>query len=100
MYSVAKGSAADRAGMWDLYEEANATGHLLVISRLEDKSIMPASASSDGLLHCCAHNEIRDTLTNAIYRMDGIHVHIMAWPNRTRPATTRAIDAAALLLPN
>ncbi|XP_044472204.1 uncharacterized protein LOC123200887 [Mangifera indica] len=100
VYSVAKGSAADRAGLRHLYEEANATRHLLVISRLEGKSIMPASASSDGLLHCCDHNEIRDTLTNAIYRMDGIHVHIMAWPSRTGAEAARTIDAAALLPPH
>lgn len=97
---MAKGSAADRAGLRHLYEEANATRHLLVISRLEGKNIMPASASSDGLLHCCDHNEIRDTLTNAIYRMDGIHVHIMAWPSRTGAEAARTIDAAALLPPH
>ncbi|KAH7574420.1 hypothetical protein ACOSP7_008528 [Xanthoceras sorbifolium] len=98
VYSVSKRSAADRAGLLQLYEEANKSGHLLLISRLEGKSVMPSSASSDGLLHCCDHNELRGILSSAIDQMDGIQVHIMAWPKQTRPATSRA-DAAAVLQP-
>ncbi|XVF35286.1 hypothetical protein REPUB_Repub18cG0132600 [Reevesia pubescens] len=100
VYSVTKGSAADRAGLQQLLEEANAKKHLLVISRLEGKSLMPSSVSSAGLIHCCDHNEIRDTLTSAIDGMDIIQLHIMAWPNQTRPDTPQAIVAATLRPPN
>ncbi|EOY30000.1 Uncharacterized protein TCM_037357 [Theobroma cacao] len=99
IYSVINGSAADRAGLQQLLEEANAKKHLIVISRLEGKSLMPSSVSSAGLIHCCDHNEIRDTLALAIERMDIVQLHIMAWPNQTRPDTPRAIGAAATLQP-
>ncbi|TXG61811.1 hypothetical protein EZV62_013174 [Acer yangbiense] len=98
VYSVTKGSAADRAGLLQLYEEANKNGHLLLISRLEGKSVMPSSSSSDGLLLCCDHNELREILSSAMDRLDGIEVHIMAWPKQSRPATYRA-DGAAILQP-
>ncbi|XVF48730.1 hypothetical protein PTKIN_Ptkin03bG0213000 [Pterospermum kingtungense] len=100
VYKVTKGSAADRAGLQQLLEEANANKHLLVISRLEGKSVMPTSVSSAGLIHCCHQNEIRNTLTSAIYQMDIIQLHIMAWPNQTRPDTRKAIGAATLQPPN
>ncbi|XP_022754144.1 uncharacterized protein LOC111302549 [Durio zibethinus] len=100
VYSVTKGSAADRAGLKQLLEEANAKKHLLVISRLEGKSLMPTSVSSAGLIYCCDHNEIRVTLISAINRMDIIQLHIMAWPNQTRPDTLKSISAATLRPPN
>ncbi|XP_022728864.1 uncharacterized protein LOC111284478 [Durio zibethinus] len=100
VYSVTKGSAADSAGLRQLLEEANAKRHLLVISRLEGKSLMPSSVSSAGLIDCCDHDEIKDTLTSAIDRMDIIQLHIMAWPNQTRPDTQQAIPAATFWPPN
>lgn len=85
MFSVTKGSAAERAGLRSLYEEAYASGHLLVISRLEGKSVMPSSVCTAGLINCCDHYEIRDTLISAIEQQERIMLHIMAWPNQTRP---------------
>ncbi|KAK7852310.1 hypothetical protein CFP56_039325, partial [Quercus suber] len=41
VYSVTEGSATDRAGLGNLFEEAIAFAYLLVISRLEGKSVMP-----------------------------------------------------------
>jgi hypothetical protein len=99
VYSVTKGLAADRAGLGHLREEAIATGYLVVISRLEGKSIMPSNACSDGLIHCCDHNEIRDTLTSAIAQMDIIQLHIMAWPHQTCPTGAAQSMAAAKLHP-
>ncbi|KAH7523861.1 hypothetical protein FEM48_Zijuj06G0056900 [Ziziphus jujuba var. spinosa] len=84
IYSVTKGSAADRAGLGSLHDEACGSGHLLVMSRLEGKSLMPSHVSSGGLIHCCDHTELRDTLTSAIDQMDRIQIHVMAWPNQTR----------------
>ncbi|KAM3757882.1 hypothetical protein ACB098_01G000900 [Castanea mollissima] len=89
VYSVTEGSAADRAGLGNLFEEAIVFGYLLVISRLEGKSVMPSNASCDGLIHCCDHNEIRDTLiSSAIDQMDTIQLCIMAWPDQTLPFNT------------
>ncbi|KAH9805128.1 hypothetical protein WN944_002522 [Citrus x changshan-huyou] len=99
VYSVTEGSPADRAGMRHLYEEANANGYLLVISRLEGKSVMPSGAICDGHLDCCDHNEIKDTLTSAIDSMEGIHVHIMVWSSQPHPSVSRS-NAATLLPPN
>ncbi|XP_062159873.1 uncharacterized protein LOC133867183 [Alnus glutinosa] len=99
VYSVTNGLAADRAGLGHLREEAIATGYLVVISRLEGKSIMPSNACSDGLIHCCDHNEIRDTLTSAIAQMDIIQLHIMAWPHQTCPTSAAQSMAAAKLRP-
>ncbi|KAK9273744.1 hypothetical protein L1049_018554 [Liquidambar formosana] len=102
IYSVTKGSAAERAGLGRLREEANATGHLVVISRLEGKSLIPSNACSEGLIYCCDHMEIKDTLTSAMDGMDSIVLHIMAWPNpnQTSPRVPQAIGAAILRPPN
>ncbi|PKI58294.1 hypothetical protein CRG98_021300 [Punica granatum] len=91
IYSVASGSAAECAGLGYLHEEANAKGHLLMISRLEGKSVMPLSVCSSRLINCCDHNEIRDVLTEAIERMEGIRIQIMVWPNQTRSASPRGM---------
>lgn len=84
-------------GAW----EPIAFGYLLVISRLKGKSVMPSKASCDGLIHCCDHNEIRDTLISAIDQMDTIQLCIMAWPNQTRPFNTnfQPIGASSLRPP-
>lgn len=71
-----------------------------MISRVEGKSVMPSYASSDGLIHCCDHIEIRDTLTSAIDQMDRIQLHIMTWPNQTRTCNTQSIGASTLIPPN
>ncbi|GMJ07599.1 hypothetical protein like AT4G12070 [Hibiscus trionum] len=98
VFSVTKDSAADRAGLQQLLEQADAKMHLLVISRLEGKSVMPSSVSSDGFLHCCDHNEIQDTLTSAIEGMNIIQLHIMVWHNQTRLENSQAVAAASYSL--
>lgn len=97
--SATKGSAADRAGLGSLHEEARGSGHQLVISRLEGKSLMPSNVSSAGLIHCCDQTEIRDTLTLAIDQMDRILIHVMKWPNQACPQTLQPVGAAASLRP-
>ncbi|XP_015572889.3 uncharacterized protein LOC8258561 [Ricinus communis] len=98
VYSVTKGSAADRAGAWQLYEEANKNGHLLIISRLGGKSLLPSSVCSAGFIHCCDHNEIKDTLASAIEQIDSIQIHFMAWPDQTLTSNnTKSIGVASLL---
>ncbi|KAJ1423402.1 hypothetical protein SESBI_12333 [Sesbania bispinosa] len=97
--SVMADSSADRAGLRELHEEAIANGSLLVISRLEGKSIMPTSVCSDGLIHCCDQSEIKDNLNSAIDQYETIHLHVMAWPNQTRLSPTQAFGFAALLPP-
>lgn len=62
--SVTKGSAADRCGIGRLLEEAKATNYLLLISRLEGKSVIPSNVSSTGLINCCDQAEIRSTLVS------------------------------------
>ncbi|KAM7507458.1 hypothetical protein LguiA_017911 [Lonicera macranthoides] len=101
IYSVTKGTAAERAGLGHLYEQANQTGHLLVLSRLEGKSLMPSSVSSAGLIHCCDHADIKETLVSAMDQMDTIKLHIMSWPskNPTTNASSRAIGADTLRPP-
>ncbi|KAF8040638.1 hypothetical protein BT93_B2764 [Corymbia citriodora subsp. variegata] len=89
IFSVTKGSAADRTGLGRIHEKANAAGHLLVVSRLEGKSLMPSNACSEGLIHCCEHSDVREVLTAAIDAMDRIKIHIMGWPNQTRPNTSQ-----------
>lgn len=99
MGEVTKGSAADRAGLQQLLDEANLTKHLLVISRLEGKSVMPSTVGSAGFIHCCDHDEIKDALASAMEGLDIIQLHIMAWPNQTRPKTPQAITPATLRPP-
>lgn len=70
-----------------------------MISRLEAKSLMPTSASFDGLILCCDHNDIRDTLTLAILEMDRIQLHIISWPNQKNPCTSQPILSASTLCP-
>ncbi|KAL2346583.1 hypothetical protein Fmac_000583 [Flemingia macrophylla] len=99
IYSVMRGSPADRAGMRELYEESSANGFLLVISRLQCKSIMPMNACSAGLVHCCEQSEIKEILSSAIEQYETIQLHVMAWPNQTRPSPIPAIGFANLLPP-
>lgn len=96
---MTKGSAAERAGLSDLFEEANKVGHLLVISRLEGKSLLPSSVCSMGLIHCCDQNEVKDTLISSIDEMDSIQIHLMAWPNQTHSSNTKANGVANLQPP-
>ncbi|KAL5193046.1 Pentatricopeptide repeat-containing protein [Glycine soja] len=72
IYSVMRGSPADRAGVREMYEESSANRFLLVISRLQCKSIMPTSACSAGLVHCCDQSEMKDILTSAIDQYETI----------------------------
>ncbi|KAJ8648378.1 hypothetical protein MRB53_001401 [Persea americana] len=81
IYSVANGYAADRAGLHQMCEQAISSGNIMVIARLEGKSLLPSSVLSTGLIHCCDHNDVRDTLATAIDRMEGIELYIMAWPS-------------------
>ncbi|KAJ4830849.1 hypothetical protein Tsubulata_028539 [Turnera subulata] len=97
VHSVTKDSAADRAGMGKLRLEAKKIGYLLVVSRLEGKSVMPSSACCVGLIHCCDQNEIKDTLASAIEQGDSVKVHLMAWPSHTHD--DKAIGAATLQPP-
>ncbi|KAI6682157.1 hypothetical protein NL676_036038 [Syzygium grande] len=100
IFALTKGSAADRAGLGRIHEEANAAGHLLVVSRLEGKSLLPSNVCSEGLIYCCEHSDIREVLTAAMDTMDRIKIHIMGWPNQTRLNTSTAMGAAALRPPN
>ncbi|KAF3446091.1 hypothetical protein FNV43_RR11270 [Rhamnella rubrinervis] len=97
--SVTKGSAADRAGLGRLHEEAYGSGHLLVISRLEGKSLMPSNACSAGFIHCCDHSEIRDLLSLAIDQTDRVLIHVMTWSKQTRPNALQPVGAVASLRP-
>ncbi|KAG5147571.1 hypothetical protein JHK82_014452 [Glycine max] len=98
IYSVMRGSPADRAGVREMYEESSANGFLLVISRLQCKSIMPTSACSAGLVHCCDQSEMKDILTSAIDQYETIQLHVMAWPNQTRPSPIPDVGGFAALL--
>ncbi|KAK3037277.1 hypothetical protein RJ639_029689 [Escallonia herrerae] len=100
VYSVTKRTAAERAGLGHLFEQANKTGHLLVISRLEGKSLMPSTVSSAGLIHCCDHADIKETLISAMDQMDSIQLHIMSWPSEAPPNSVQAIGAARLRPPS
>ncbi|KAL8107138.1 hypothetical protein AgCh_023800 [Apium graveolens] len=82
-YGVTRGTAADRAGLRQLYEEARKPRHLVVISRLEGKSLMPTKASCVGLIHSCDNTDIKETLTSAMEDLDSIKLHVMYWPNNT-----------------
>lgn len=96
IYSIALGSAADRAGLRHLHEDANEMGYLLVISRLEGKSLMPSNVCSSGLIQCCDHSELVEVMAEAIDGMDRIHLHLMAWPSRTRLASPQGMGATTL----
>ncbi|XP_024176972.1 uncharacterized protein LOC112182690 [Rosa chinensis] len=98
IYSVAKETPADRAGLRSLHEEAYASGYLLVMSRLEGKSLMPSHADISGLIHCCDHTEIKNTLVSAIDQMDRIQIHVMAWSNQARPTTPNTTAVGATML--
>ncbi|KAK7351301.1 hypothetical protein VNO77_10637 [Canavalia gladiata] len=99
IYSVMTGSSADRAGIKELYEEAIANGFLMVISRLQGKSVMPTRACSAGLVHCCDQSEIKDILTSAMDQYEAIQLHLMAWPNQTHLSPSHGAAFAALLPP-
>ncbi|XP_058079473.1 uncharacterized protein LOC131227694 isoform X3 [Magnolia sinica] len=99
IYSVSKGLAADRAGLKELREQAAAAGRLVVIARLEGKSLMPSTVSSAGLIHCCDHNDVKETLASAIERMDGIHLHIMACSGQNSARPTQVTGLATLKFP-
>lgn len=96
---MTRGTAADRAGLRQLSEQANKTGHLVVISRLDGKSLMPSKASSAGQIHCCDNADIKETLNSAMEDLDSIKLHIMSWPNKTLSNPPRAVGAAAALRP-
>ncbi|CAN4128336.1 unnamed protein product [Withania somnifera] len=100
IYSVAKGTAAERSGLVHLFEQANKSKHHLVISRLEGKSLLPSTVSSEGLIYCCDNDDIKETLSLAIERNESIKLHIMSWPNEITQNTTGPIGAAALMPPN
>ncbi|XP_027180774.1 uncharacterized protein LOC113779403 [Coffea eugenioides] len=99
VHSVTKETAAERAGLGDLLEQANKTGHLVVISRLEGRSLMPSTVSSDGLIHCGDNAEIKDTLTSAIEELDSIRIHIMSWPNNMIHQAPQPLDVSTLRPP-
>ncbi|XP_028777297.1 uncharacterized protein LOC114733989 [Neltuma alba] len=99
VYSVIEGSVAERAGVRELFEEATGKGFLLVISRLHGKSVMPSSVCSAGLIHCCDHSDIKDTLSSAIDGNDTLEMHIMAWPNQTRLSPLQPLASQAPLPP-
>ncbi|KAF9590403.1 hypothetical protein IFM89_034196 [Coptis chinensis] len=101
VHTVAKGSAADRAGLRQLQEQASEIGHLVMISRLEGKSLMPSMVSSSGLIHCCDSIEVKDTLAYAIEKMDCISLHIMEWADhKVPPHVPRDVGVATLRPPN
>ncbi|XP_071726938.1 uncharacterized protein [Rutidosis leptorrhynchoides] len=95
IYAVTKDSAADRAGLRQLFENSIETGHLVVLSRLEAKSVIPTMVSSDGLIHCCDHGDIRETLVGAVNQQECIGLHIMSWPM----AQNHGVGVAATLRP-
>lgn len=99
IFAVTIGSAADRAGLRQLFENSIEMGHMVVISRLEGKNVMPTMVSSDGLLHCCNHDDIRDTLVGAVDQLESISLHIMSWPTTQNIHTTQPVGAAALRPP-
>ncbi|KAJ0911237.1 hypothetical protein HanRHA438_Chr06g0261041 [Helianthus annuus] len=99
IYAVTKGSAADRAGLLKLFENSIETGHIMVISRLEGKSVMPTMAMSDGLIVCCDHNDIRETLVGAVDQLETMQLHIMSWPTLQSGSRTQPVGAATLRPP-
>ncbi|KAL2545055.1 hypothetical protein Fot_14288 [Forsythia ovata] len=100
IYSVSKGTAADRAGLGQLLEQANGTGNLVVMSRLQGKSLMPSTVDSEGLIHCCDNADIKETLISAMDRMDSIQFYIMSCSNHINTGTPPPTGAAILRPPN
>ncbi|XP_073283524.1 uncharacterized protein [Primulina huaijiensis] len=94
--SVTNGTAAERAGIQHLLEQANRTNHLLVISRLQGKSLMPSTVDLEGYIHCCDNAEIKQTIVLAMENAETIQIHLMSWPNQT----PRELGAATLRPPN
>lgn len=99
VHSVTKETAAERAGLGDLLEQANKTGHLVVISRLEGKSLVPSTVCCNGLIQCCDNAEVKETLASAVEEMDSIRVHIMSWPNKMIQQAPQALDISTLRPP-
>ncbi|XP_064986925.1 uncharacterized protein LOC103969794 [Musa acuminata AAA Group] len=94
--SVFKGSAADRAGLRNLCGDASKTGHLVIVSRLQGKGVLPTEVSSDGRIVCCDHTSIKERLAAAIEEMEEVHLHIMRWPDQ-RPSSNNV--GPAILVP-
>lgn len=99
IYSVSKGTAADRAGLNHLLEQANETRNLVVMSRLQGKSLMPSIVDSEGLIHCCDNADIKETLISAMDIMESIQLHVMSYPNHINVGTPLATGAAILKPP-
>ncbi|KAG6478053.1 uncharacterized protein LOC122020982 isoform X1 [Zingiber officinale] len=98
--SVSRGSAADRAGLLSLCDEASKSRNLLVISRLEGRGIIPAEASPEGLIRCCDQAGIKAALATAIRELEEVRLHVMAWPNHRPCSANCKMDAGhGLLLP-
>ncbi|CAI9755743.1 unnamed protein product [Fraxinus pennsylvanica] len=100
IYSVSKGTAAERAGLSQLLEQASRTRNLVVMSRLQGKILIPSTVDSEGLIHCCDNADIKETLIAAMERMDSIQLHIMSCPNQGNIGTPLATGAAILRPPN
>ncbi|XP_026398132.1 uncharacterized protein LOC113293904 [Papaver somniferum] len=81
--SVTTGSAAYRAGIERLEKEASETGNLVVISRIEGKSVLTSTVSSTdaGLVHCCDIAELKATIAAVLDEVDEINLHVMGWPS-------------------
>ncbi|XP_077234631.1 uncharacterized protein LOC143876821 isoform X2 [Tasmannia lanceolata] len=102
VYSVEKGLAGDRAGLRQMCDRANQSGKLVVISRVEGKSLMPSTVSATGVIHCYDYADVQDTFTSAVDHIDGIHLHVMAWPTEKapHPHPPQAMGPAALIPPS
>ncbi|KAG8375726.1 hypothetical protein BUALT_Bualt10G0130400 [Buddleja alternifolia] len=96
--SVTNGTAAERAGLGHLFEQAKRNMQLLVISRLQGKSLMPSTVNSEGLIHCCYNADIKQELFSAMEKTDSIQLHIMSWPNDI-VAAAPPVSCAATLRP-
>ncbi|XP_019710023.1 uncharacterized protein [Elaeis guineensis] len=97
--SVTRGLAADRAGVRKLYREASKAGHLVLISRLDGRSLIPSEVSAKGLIHCCDHNDIKERLAAAMEQMEEVHLHIMAWPDQKSSTSIPTTMGPSTLLP-
>ncbi|WOL02626.1 hypothetical protein Cni_G11345 [Canna indica] len=97
--SVSGGSAADRAGLGELFDKASKNQHLVVISRLEGREITPSEVSSEGLIRCCDQASIKERLAAAIEDLEEVHLHIMCWPNHEPSSADSKLDGPPVLLP-